>query len=334
MGLMEKVWAKAKGERKLIALPEGNEPRTVKAAEIIKREGLAEVVLIGNEEAIRELASKENANIEGIKIIDPNKSEKLEEYAQMFYELRKNKGVTIEQAREIVKDEIYYGTMMVKAKDADGMVSGAIHSTGDLLRPALQIIKTAPGISTVSSTFVMEVPNCEYGENGMLLFADCAVNPNPTAAELASIAVATAKTAQVLCGIEPRVAMLSFSTKGSAKHELVDKVVEATKLAKEAAPELMIDGELQLDAAVVKKVGELKAPQSPVAGNANVLVFPDLQAGNIGYKLVQRFAKAEAIGPVCQGFAAPINDLSRGCSVEDIVNVVAITAVQAQGMDL
>ncbi|EYE89298.1 phosphotransacetylase [Fervidicella metallireducens AeB] len=306
----------------------------MKAAEIIKREGLAEVVLIGNEDAIRELAAKENANIEGISIIDPSKSEKLEEYAQMFYELRKNKGVTIEQAREIVKDEIYYGTMMVKAKDADGMVSGAIHSTGDLLRPALQIIKTAPGISTVSSTFVMEVPNCEYGENGMLLFADCAVNPNPTASELASIAIATAKTAQVLCGIEPRVAMLSFSTKGSAKHELVDKVVEATKLAKEAAPELMIDGELQLDAAVVKKVGELKAPQSPVAGNANVLVFPDLQAGNIGYKLVQRFAKAEAIGPVCQGFAAPINDLSRGCSVEDIVNVVAITAVQAQGMDL
>jgi phosphate acetyltransferase len=229
---------------------------------------------------------------------------------------------------------MYFGTMMVKLKDADGMVSGAVHSTGDLLRPGMQIIKTAPGMSIVSSIFVMEVPNSQYGDNGLFVFGDCAVNPNPNAQELASIAVASANTGRVLCGIEPRVAMLSFSTKGSAKHELVDKIVEATRLAKEIAPDIMIDGELQLDAAIVPKVAALKAKDSSVAGKANVLIFPDLQAGNIGYKLVQRLANAEAIGPICQGFAAPINDLSRGCSIEDIVNVVAITAVQAQGISI
>jgi phosphate acetyltransferase len=333
MGLMQQIWEKAKKNKKVIVLPEGAEPRTVKAAEIIKNEGLAEVVLVGNEEKILSIAAQEDANIDGVTIVNPEKSEKFEAYVNAFYEMRKNKGVTLEKAREIVKDEIYFGTMMVKQGDAEGLVSGAIHSTGDLLRPALQIIKTAPGISTVSSTFVMEVPNSNYGENGLFLFADCAVNPNPTAPELASIAIATAKTAKSLAGIEPKVAMLSFSTKGSAKHELVDKVVEATRLAKEQAPDIMIDGELQLDAAIVPKVAELKAPGSNVAGKANVLVFPDLQAGNIGYKLVQRLAGAEAIGPICQGFAAPVNDLSRGCSIEDIVNVVAITAVQAQGAD-
>ncbi|QCX32234.1 phosphate acetyltransferase [Caloramator sp. E03] len=334
MGLMEKIWLKAKSELKVIALPEGSEPRTVKAAEIIKKEGLAEVILLGDEAEIKNVAQSEGANIDGIKIINPLTSDKTEYYAEQLYEIRKNKGMTIEKAREMVLDTMYYGTMMVKLKDADGMVSGAIHSTGDLLRPGMQIIKTAPGISIVSSVFVMEVPNEAYGEKGLFVFGDCAVNPNPTAQELAAIAVTSARTAKSLCGIEPRIAMLSFSTKGSAKHELVDKVVEATKLAKEMAPDIMIDGELQLDAAIVPKVASLKAPGSNVAGKANVLIFPDLQAGNIGYKLVQRLANAEAIGPICQGFAAPINDLSRGCSVEDIVNVVAITAVQAQGINL
>lgn len=334
MSIMQTIWEKAKQDKKRIVLPEGSEKRTVKAAEIIKREGLAEVVLIGNHEAISNTAKEVGANIEGIEIIDPIQSEKYDTYVEQFYEMRKSKGVTIEKAREIMKDEIYFGTMMVKMKDADGLVSGAIHSTGDLLRPALQIIKTAPGMSIVSSCFVMEIPNKTYGDDGLMLFADCAVNPNPNAEELASIAIATANTAKVLCGIEPRIAMLSFSTKGSAKHELVDKVVKATELAKEQAPHYMIDGELQLDAAIVPKVAELKAPNSDVAGKANVLVFPDLQAGNIGYKLVQRLAGAEAIGPICQGFAAPVNDLSRGCSIDDIVNVVAITAVQAQGINL
>ncbi|SKA92282.1 phosphate acetyltransferase [Caloramator quimbayensis] len=334
MGLMEKIWSKAKSDLKVIALPEGSEPRTLRAAEIIKKEGLAEIILLGDESEIKNAAQKEGANIEGIKIIDPKTSEKSEFYAQQLYELRKSKGMTIEKAREMILDTMYFGAMMVKLKDADGMVSGAVHSTGDLLRPGMQIIKTAPGISIVSSVFVMEVPNEAYGEKGLFVFGDCAVNPNPTASELASIAVTSARTAKVLCGIEPKVAMLSFSTKGSAKHELVDKVVEATKLAKEMAPDIMIDGELQLDAAIVPKVASLKAPGSDVAGKANVLIFPDLQAGNIGYKLVQRLANAEAIGPICQGFAAPINDLSRGCSVEDIVNVVAITAVQAQGINL
>lgn len=334
MGFMDKIKQRAKESLKTIVLPEGSEPRTVKAAEIIHREGLANLILLGNPDKIKETAKNEGACLDGIRMIDPKTSDKHEEYAEKFYELRKKKGVTLEQAREIVKDEIYFGTMMVKMKDADGMVSGAIHSTGDLLRPAMQVIKTAPGISIVSSVFVIEVPNCQYGDNGLFVFGDCAVNPCPTAEELAAIAIASSKTAKVLCDIEPRVAMLSFSTKGSAKHDLVTKVVEATRIAKEQAPELAIDGELQLDAALVPKVAELKAKGSNVAGKANVLIFPDLQAGNIGYKLVQRLANAEAVGPICQGFAAPVNDLSRGCSVEDIVNVVSITAVQAQGVSL
>ncbi|MHC1721259.1 MAG: phosphate acetyltransferase [Clostridiaceae bacterium] len=332
MDFMNKIWAMAQSDVKKIALPEGEEERTLKASQIIKEKSLAHVILIGNEAKIKENAAKAGANIDGIEIIDPETSTKKPSYVEGFYELRKNKGMTMEKAESIINDPLYYATMMVKNGDADGMVSGAIHTTGDLLRPGLQIIKTAPGISTVSSTFVMIVPDCEYGQDGMLLFADCAVNPNPDAAQLAAIAISTADTAKALCNMEPKVAMLSFSTKGSAEHELVDKVREATRIAKELRPDLMIDGELQLDAAIVPKVGAMKAPESPVAGKANVLVFPDLQAGNIGYKLVQRFAGAEAIGPVCQGFAKPINDLSRGCSVEDIVNVVTLTAVQAQNM--
>lgn len=334
MGLMDQIKNKAKSNKKTIILPEGAEKRTVKAAEVIKKEGIAEVILLGNAEEINKAAKDAGANIEGIKIIDPKKAEKHELYAEKFYELRKHKGMTIEKARETVNDNIYFGTMMVKLKDADGMVSGAVHSTGDLLRPGMQVIKTAPGVSLVSSVFVMDVPNKKYGSNGLMVFGDCAVNPDPDSTQLASIAIASAKTAKALCGIDPKVAMLSFSTKGSAKHELVDKVTEAVKIAHEMDPELALDGELQLDAALVDSVAELKAPGSKVAGHANVLIFPDLQAGNIGYKLVQRLAGAEAIGPICQGFASPINDLSRGCSYEDIVNVVAITAVQAQGINL
>jgi phosphate acetyltransferase len=330
MSFTQKVWKLAQQEMKTIVLPEGEEERNLKASEIIHKNKIARVILVGNETRVKENAEKFGVNIAGIEVVDPEVSPKTAEYAKAFYELRKNKGVTEEKALQTVKDPVYYGTMMVKLEDAHGLVSGAVHSTGDLLRPGLQIIKTAPGIKVVSSFFVMEVPNSPYGDNGTLLFGDCAVNPNPTSEELASIAISTAENAKTLCGVDPKVAMLSFSTMGSAKHENVDKVVEATRIAKEARPDLAIDGELQLDAAIVGKVANLKAPNSTVAGNANVLIFPDLQAGNIGYKLVQRFAGAEAIGPVCQGFAKPINDLSRGCSVEDIVNVVAITAVQAQ----
>ena len=329
MGFIDVVRAKAKQNLRTIALPEGEEERNLKAAGIITAEKIAKVVLIGNEEVIMEKAVEYGVSLEGITVINPNNSEKTREYANLFYELRKNKGITEENALKTVQDPVYFGTMMLKVGDVDGLVSGAIHTTGDLLRPGLQIIKTAPGASIVSSFFVMEIPNCEYGEKGLLLFADSAVNPNPDATHLADIATSTADSAKVLCGMHPKVAMLSFSTLGSAQHELVDKVKEATAIAHEMRPDLDIDGELQLDAAIVPKVAELKAPNSKVAGKANVLIFPDLQSGNIGYKLVERFARAEAIGPICQGFAKPLNDLSRGCSVEDIVNVVAITAVQA-----
>ncbi|WP_315114924.1 phosphate acetyltransferase [uncultured Clostridium sp.] len=330
MKLMDEIWQKAKSNRKRIVLPEGEEERNIKACEMITKNGLADVVLVGNESNINKMASELGVSVEGAEIIDPATSEKTAEYAKVLYELRKNKGITLEKAEKIIQDPLYFGTMMVKLEDADGMVSGAIHTTGDLLRPGLQIVKTAPGTSVVSSTFIMYVPGSNYGKEGLLLFADCAVNPNPNAEELASIAISTAETAKKLCGMEPKVSMLSFSTMGSAQHELVDKVRTATALAKEQRPDLDIDGELQLDASIVQSVASLKAPNSPVAGKANVLVFPDLQAGNIGYKLVQRFANAEAIGPITQGFAKPINDLSRGCSAEDIVNVVAVTAVQAQ----
>ncbi|MGL4761442.1 MAG: phosphate acetyltransferase [Sarcina sp.] len=333
MQLMKQVWDAAKADQKRIVLPEGDEERTLIASQKITQEQLAKVILVGNEDNIRSKAKDLKVNLDGVEVIDPNKSDRLEFYVKEFYELRKNKGMTLEKSEMIVRDPLYFATMMVKVDDADGLVSGAIHTTGDLLRPGLQIIKTAPGVSVVSSFFIMMVPNSKYGEEGMLLFADCAVNPNPTAEQLASIAIATADTAKNLCKVTPKVAMLSFSTMGSADHALVSKVREATEIAKELRPDLDIDGELQLDAAIVSKVAEQKAPNSKVAGQANVLVFPDLQAGNIGYKLVQRFANADAIGPVCQGFAKPINDLSRGCSSDDIVNVVALTAVQAQAQD-
>lgn len=330
MEFMKNVWKSAKTDRKIIVLPEGDEDRTLIASEKINKEGLADVILVGSSDIIKAKAKVLGVDIEGIQIEDPETSSNTDKYAEEFYELRKNKGMTKEKALKIVKDPLYYGTMMVKMNDAHGMVSGAVHTTGDLLRPGLQIIKTAPGVSVVSSFFIMMVPNCNYGDDGMLIFSDCAVNPNPTADELASIAIATAETAKNLCKIEPKVAMLSFSTMGSAEHELVEKVRNATKIAKYRRPDLAIDGEMQLDAAIVPKVANQKAPNSKVAGNANVLIFPDLQSGNIGYKLVQRFGRAEAIGPISQGFAKPINDLSRGCSSEDIVNVVALTAVQAQ----
>ena len=332
MELMNKIWEAAKADKKKIVLPEGDEERTIVAAQKIVEEGLALPILVGNKDSILKASKEQGVDLKGVEIIDPETSPKLEDYINQFYELRKNKGMTLEKAEKIVRDPLYFATMMVKQDDADGMVSGAVHTTGDLLRPGLQIIKTAPGVSVVSSFFIMLVPGSKYGEEGMLLFSDCAVNPNPNADQLAAIAIATAETAKNLCKMDPRVAMLSFSTMGSADHELVDKVRTATEKAKELRPDLQIDGELQLDAAIVQKVADQKAPNSKVAGKANVLVFPDLQAGNIGYKLVQRFANAEAIGPVCQGFAKPINDLSRGCSSEDIVNVVALTAVQAQNI--
>lgn len=330
MALMDTIKAKAREDKKRIVLPEGSEERTVKAAALIAKQGIAEAILIGNEEEIKE--KSKGLDYTGVTIIDPEKSGKLDEYAGIFFELRKSKGITMEAAMKTVRDPIYFAVMMIKQGEADGMVSGAIHTTGDTIRPALQVLKTAPGVPIVSSCFVMEIPDKSYGKDGIMIFGDCAVNINPTADELAIIAISSAQTGKALAGMEPKVAMLSFSTKGSAKHEFVDKVSAATQKVKELAPDLMVDGELQADAALVESVGQLKSPGSPVAGRANTLIFPDLQAGNIGYKLVQRLAGAEAIGPILQGLAKPVNDLSRGCSVEDIVSVVAITAVQAQNM--
>ncbi len=328
MGLMDEIKRKARSSVKRVVLPEGTEERTIKAAETISKEGIAKVILLGNEEEIRAKAA--GLDYSAVDIVDLHKTGKLDDYAAEFYEMRKHKGISMEQAKTTMADPMFYACMMVKKGEADGMVAGAINSTANTLRPALQIIKTLPGISVVSSCFIMELKTNDYGHNGILMFGDCAVNPNPDENELAAIAVSTAQTGRQLAGMTPKVAMLSFSTKGSAKHELVDKVVKATEIVKKLSPDLLVDGELQADAALVEKVGQLKSPGSPVAGKANVLIFPDLQAGNIGYKLVQRLAGAEAIGPICQGFAAPVNDLSRGCSVEDIVSVVAITAVQAQ----
>ena len=313
----------AKANKKTIVLPEGEDPRTIEAARKIIEEDLANLVIIGDPSAI---------DVPGATVIDPRTAQKHEEYAAAFAELRKKKGVTLEMAREQMNDATYFGTMMVKMGDADGLVSGACHSTANTLRPALQILKTAPGTKLVSSFFIMCTPATEYGENGTLLFADCGLNIAPDADQLSEIALASADTWRSLIGTEPKVAMLSYSTMGSAKGDTADKVREATRLAKEKSPELVLDGDLQLDAALEASVGKLKAPDSKVPGEANVLVFPDLAAGNIGYKLVQRFAKAEAYGPVLQGVAAPVNDLSRGCSADDIVGVVAITAVQAQQM--
>ena len=332
MSLMDSIKLKAKANKKRILLPEGPEERTVQAVGIIMAEGIADVTLLGSEAEIRESAQKLGVSLDGVEIVDPLKDADREAYVAAYYELRKDKGVTPEKAESTMQDPLFYAAMMVKKGRGDGMVAGALCTTGETLRPGLQIIKMAKGISVVSSCFIMEVPNKAYGDDGLMLFGDCAVNPCPTAEQLAAIAISSAVTAKSLCGMEPRVAMLSFSTKGSAKHELVDKVVEATRIAHELAPSLNLDGELQADAALVEKVGKLKSPGSTVAGRANILIFPDLQAGNIGYKLVQRLAGAEAIGPICQGFQYPVNDLSRGCSVEDIVSVVAITAVQAQNL--
>ena len=332
MSVLDSIKEKAKADVKHILLPEGSEERTVQAARIITDEKIAKVTLLGDEEEIKKVAEKFNVCLCGIDIINPLTDPDFEHYANGFYELRKAKGMTPEKARETIKNTLFYACMMIKEGKADGMVSGAINTTGNTLRPGLQIIKMAKGINTISSCFIMEIPNKEYGDNGLMLFGDCAININPNPDELASIAIATANTAKTLLGMDPKVAMLSFSTKGSAKHENVDKVTAALAKVKELAPDLDVDGELQADAAMVPKVAELKAPGSKVAGHANVLIFPDLQAGNIGYKLVQRLAGAEAVGPVSQGFAKPINDLSRGCSIADIVSVVAITAVQAQAI--
>ncbi len=330
MAVIDVIKARAKATKKHVLLPEGSEQRTLKASETIVREGLANVTLLGNEQTIRENAKNLGVNLSGVNIIDPEVHPNLQDYSQQFYEMRKAKGLELEAAQKQMKNPLFFACMHIKNGFADGMVAGAINTTGNTLRPGLQIIKTAKNANTVSGCFIIEVPNCEYGENGVFLFADCAITPDPTDEQLAAIAISSAQTAKSLLGIDAKIAMLSFSTKGSAKHDNVDKVVSATKMVKELAPEIMVDGELQADAALVEAVGQLKSPGSPVAGKANVLVFPDLQSGNIGYKLVQRLAKAEAIGPICQGFAKPINDLSRGCSVEDIVSVVAITAVQAQ----
>ena len=332
MSVLDSIKEKAKADVKHILLPEGSEERTVQAARIITDEKIAKVTLLGDEEEIKKVAEKFNVCLCGIDIINPLTDPDFEHYANGFYELRKAKGMTPEKARETIKNTLFYACMMIKEGKADGMVSGAINTTGNTLMPGLQIIKMAKGINTISSCFIMEIPNKEYGDNGLMLFGDCAININPNPDELASIAIATANTAKTLLGMDPKVAMLSFSTKGSAKHENVDKVTAALAKVKELAPDLDVDGELQADAAMVPKVAALKAPGSKVAGHANVLIFPDLQAGNIGYKLVQRLAGAEAVGPVSQGFAKPINDLSRGCSIADIVSVVAITAVQAQAI--
>ena len=330
MSMIEKVYAKARAEVKRIVLPEGEEERTLLAAAKLKAEGLAEPILLGKEETIRSEAERVGADLSGLTLLDPEKSEKTAEYAEALYELRKAKGLTREAAADLARDPMYFGILMVKLGDADGLVSGAVHTTGDMLRPALQIIKTRPGIHIVSSSFLMNCPNHELGDEGLLVYADCIVNPCPTAEELAEIAVTSARTAHDLCGVEvPRVAMLSFSTKGSASHELVSKVQKAVALAHELDPDLLLDGELQPDAALVPEVGAKKAPGSKVAGRANVLIFPDLQSGNIGYKLTQRIGGAEAYA-VLQGLAKPCNDLSRGCSVQDIVNTAALTAVQAQ----
>lgn len=329
MDLLNQIKASAQKLNKRIVLPEGAEPRTLKATEIILKEEIAQVILLGKRDEIEKVAAQEGVAIEGAEIIDPETDAKRSAYADMMVEIRRKKGLTHEEALVMLNDPLCFGPMMIKAGDADGEIAGAINSTGDVLRPAFQFVKTAPGVSVVSGAFMMFLNDKTIGHNGVLVFADCAVMPEPDEKQLAEIAVTTAKTAKAIVGLDPKVAMLSFSTKGSAKHDLVDKVAQATQLAQEMAPELKIDGEMQLDAALVPEVGNLKAPGSEVAGQANVLVFPGLESGNIGYKLVQRLAGAEAVGPVLQGMAAPINDLSRGCSVSDIVNMVAITANQA-----
>ena len=329
---LEQVKAKAKSDKKRIVLPEGAEERTIKAADLVLGEGFADLILIGDPADIAaQVAKYELEHIDRATIVDPKNNPNKEKYVELMLQLRGSKGLTREQAETLIEDPLYLGTLMVKAGDADGEVAGAKNTTGNVLRPAFQYVKTLPGVKVVSGSILMFIPDTQFGENGLMVFADVAVHPFPTAEELAQIAVMTGRTTRAIAGFEPRIAMLSFSTKGSAKHEMVDKVVEATALAREMDPTLAIDGELQTDAAIVPGIGAQKAPGSKIAGRANVLVFPTLEVGNIGYKLVQRMAHAEAIGPILQGMAAPINDLSRGCSVSDIVAMTAITACQAQG---
>ena len=328
MSFIDTIFEKARSDRKTIVLPESSDPRTLEATAKILEKGVADVILLGEQEELKKAAG--DWNIDGARFIDPANFDQFEAYAEALYELRKKKGMTLEQARETLKDPLYLGVMLVKQGEADGMVAGAVNSTANTLRPALQILKTAPGTKIVSAFFLMVVPDCAYGEKGTFIFADSGLVENPDAEALSEIAISSARSFEQLVGAQAEVAMLSYSTMGSAKSPLTEKVIEATKLVKEKAPELHVDGELQADAAMVPKVAASKAPQSQVAGKANVLVFPDLNAGNIGYKLVQRLARAEGYGPVTQGIARPVNDLSRGCSADDIVGVVAITAVQAQ----
>ena len=329
MSFINEIKNKAKTNIKNIILTESEDVRVLEAAEKITAEGFAKITLIGDENEIKSLASQNNINLFGVDIISPEKSEKFDEYVNMFYELRKHKGIDQAKAKEMLKDNMYFGTMMLKAGDADGLVSGACHSTANTLRPALQILKTSSGTKLVSAFFLMVVPNCKYGENGIFVFGDSGLVENPNADELSEIAISSSKSFSLLTGKEAKVAMLSYSTFGSAHSELTEKVVEATRLLKEKEPNLICDGELQLDAAIVPEVAKSKAPNGTLNGEANTLIFPDLIAGNIGYKLVQRLANAEAYGPLCQGIAKPVNDLSRGCTSDDIVGVVAITAVQA-----
>ena len=332
MSFIETIKNRAKQQIKTIVLPEATDIRTLKATELVLKEKYADIILVGNKEEIIDIAKNNKIDIEGAEIVEPQTSPSYEKYANLLYELRKHKGMTIEQAKELTLDPVYFGMLMVKDEEtkADGLVSGAIHSTSDTLRPALQILKTAPNTKLVSAFFVMVVPDCEYGSNGTFIFGDSGLNANPNPEELSEIAISSSKSFRQLVGEEPKVAMLSYSTYGSAKSELTEKVIEATKLLKEKEPDLKADGELQLDAAIIPEVAKSKASGSNIAGNANVLIFPNLDAGNIGYKLVQRLAKAEAYGPLCQGIAKPVNDLSRGCSYQDIAGVIAITAVQAQ----
>ena len=332
MSFIEEIKNRAKKEIKTIILPEAEDIRILQATEKVIKEQYAKIILIGDENIILEKAKTNNINLEGVKIVNPEKDKNYNKYVNLLYNLRKHKGMTEDEAKKLVLNPVYYGMLMVKDEEteADGLVSGAAHSTSDTLRPALQILKTAPNTKLVSAFFVMVVPNCKYGENGVLVFGDCGLNENPNAEQLSEIAISSSNSFKQLIGKEPKVAMLSYSTYGSAHSELTEKVIEATKLVKQKNPNLCVDGELQLDAAIIPEVAEFKAKGSKLQGKANTLIFPDLNAGNIGYKLVQRFAKAEAYGPLCQGIAKPVNDLSRGCSSDDVAGVIAITAVQAQ----